>query len=383
MGCPVDRLCDVPFLGAFLTRKRHTTAYPNVWYRLTDESNPDSQRRYIVRYVDGNGAEHTKTLPLGSTLEDAKVYQSRLQTRKADGDPLIPCRQTVEELLDEWLDKRCHSMAASTLASYQYVIRKHLKPEFGARRLTDLSPSHVASFISRLQHEGKKAWTIRQIIKPLKQAFEMAVRDGKITSSPVTKLLRHEKPQGDQRKMRCLSGEELSKLLSATKDPMWKALFSILAYAGLRISEALALRWEDVSETSISIRRSKTKAGVREVPLPKGVRAILRAWQIKQAPGIDLIFSTPQKPLQSPREALRKLNAAEDRAGIDRYTLHELRHTYASLLISRGVDLPTIAEQMGHTNAGITLTIYAHLYNKEEGRKKVLDALDDAIGRVL
>ena len=360
-----------------MSRKRHKTKHAGIWFRLTDESNPDSQRRYIVWYRDGRGDEHTKTLPLGSTLEDAKVYQSKLHARRSDGDLLIPCRQTVSELLDEWLEKRNHSLAVRSYEAYRWAIEKHLKPEFGHKKVTALHPSDVAAFIARLEREGKKAWTIRAILKPLKGAFELAVRDGKVASSPVTKLLRHEKPKQDQRKMRCLSGEELSRLLSQTPAPMWKALWAVLAYCGLRISEALSLTWSDVSETSISIRHSKTKAGVRQVPLPTAVRRLLKAWKIQQSPGEGLVFP------RSYRAAHEALGRAEDKAGLEHYTLHELRHTYASILIARGVDLPTIAEQMGHKSPAITLSTYAHLYDKEEGRKKVLDALDDAMGGAL
>ena len=148
--------CHVSDLGAVVTRKRHTTSYPNIWYRLTDESNPDSQRRYIVRYVDGRGKEHTRTLPLGSTIEDAKVYQARIQARRSDGDLLIPCRQTVGELLDEWLESRNHSLGVRSIESYLWGIN-HLKKEFGSKKVTSLTPSDVASLTSRLMKEGYKA----------------------------------------------------------------------------------------------------------------------------------------------------------------------------------------------------------------------------------
>jgi integrase len=196
----------------------------------------------------------------------------------------------------------------------------------------------------------------------------VAVRDGVVTSSPVTKLLPHERPKGDQREMRALNSSEIATLLQAASNSRWKALFSLLLFSGLRIGEALNLKWEDIHENHLVVRESKTKAGEREVFIIPSVKRLLRELQLSQAPGVQYVFATPQNASQgrtgppSRREALRALRVAEKKAGIPKYTLHELRHTFVSILIDQGEDIVFISKQVGHKHPEITLKIYAHLF---------------------
>jgi Site-specific recombinase XerD len=366
-------------------RKRHKTRWPGVWYRLTDETNPDSPRRYIVHYTDANKVEHTKTLPLGSTLEEAKLLRSSLQHRKAQGETLTQTKMTVGELLDSWLAQRRAGLKPATAENYTWAI-SHLKDEFGRVRVNELTPSHIASLITKLKAEGKKTWTVKKILTPLSGAYRVAVRDGLVTSSPVTKLLPHERPKGDQRSMRCLQRSEIDSLLRHAANLRWRALFTLLVFSGLRIGEALALEWEDIHEDHLVVRKSKTKAGEREVLLIPSLRRSLTKLKLQQPPGTTFVFATPQEGSRgrtgapSRREALRALRVAEKKAGIPLYTLHELRHTFASILIAQG-ELPTlVAKQMGHADPAITMKTYAHLWQEKESVELASQRLQGAMG---
>lgn len=368
-----------------MTRTRIKTKYPGIYYRESTRG-----RRYIVWYSDANGSPHTKTLPLGATLEDAKTLQSSLAVRKAQGDMLIRSRMTVGGLLDEWLSLRRLSLEPKTVEDYEWAIEKHLKPAFGNRKLEELSASDVARLFARLKAEGMKTWSVKKIKTPLSGAYRVAIREGWVSSSPVDKLLPHETPKADQREMRCLSKDELSRLLEQASTTRWKALFALLSFSGLRISEALALTWDDVHGDKVVVRsdvengrRVKTKAAEREVILIRPVMRILTALRLEQAPGVDLVFATQQGGALSRREALRALRAAEKRAGIPRYTLHELRHTFASILISQG-ELPTlVARQMGHADPSITLKTYAHLWEAQESIANARERLEQTVAGVV
>lgn len=362
-------------------RTRHKTKYPGISFRLVDESRPDGPRRYIVWYSDTEGNGHTKTLPLGATLEDARLLQGSLQQRKKNGESLVASRMTVSELLDQWLETRRPSLSPKSVETYEWAIESHLKKEFGRKRVGELSPSDVARMIAKLKREGKKTWTVRKILTTLGGAYRVAVRDNIVASSPVTKLLPHERPKGDQREMRCLSREGIDALLRSTGSRRWKSLFALLAFSGLRISEALSLTWKDVGEDKIVIRKSKTKAGEREVMLIPSVRRLLTALRLEQSPGTEHVFANPKtgRPFDR-KSALMALHEAERKAGIPNYTLHELRHTFASILIAQG-ELPTfVAKQMGHSDPSITMKVYAHLWEAQESTDKARERLQASMG---
>jgi integrase len=487
-------------------RPRLKTRYPGITYR-----EGATGRTYIVSWYDMEGTKRSKHLPYGSTLEQAREFQGTLQHRKAQGESLVPTKKTVGELLDFWLDSRRPSLAPKTVEVYEWAIEKHLRPTFGAKKVTALSASDIAALIAALKGEGRKTWTVQKILTPLKAAFQIAVREGWVATSPVTKLLPHERPKGDQREMRCLRGSEISSLLTATTSTRWKALFAVLVFGGLRISEALSLTWDDVSEDSLAIGKSKTKAGVREVLLIPSVRRLLLELKLKQSslyvvdgatnlsmgelrdappsserriseevlrcsqelgaqrqescgsewddeggqPGLHdyegrrvleggtstghgvgsgsipgegrispsqerakgrqparelgvvgrgdsertesngrhlpplredipaYVFSNRHGQPIGRREALRALRIAEEKAGIPNYTLHELRHTFASILIAQG-ELPTlVARQMGHADPSITLKVYSHLWEEHESVSAARDRLQTAMGGVL
>lgn len=370
-------------------RKRHRTRYPGVFYRLVDEGKPDGPRRYIVWYSDANGDGHTQTLPAGSTLEEARLLQGQLQARKANGESLVRTRMTVGELLDSWLEDRKPSLSPKTAEVYGWAISV-LKDAFGRRRVTELSPSDVARLVMKLQKGGSKAWTIRKILTPLSGAYNVAVRDGLVASSPVVKLLPHERPKGDQREKRCLSRAEIDSLLRSTlsqngKDESlrWKALFSLLVFTGLRISEALALTWDDITATDVIVRKGKTKAAERAVLLIPDLKRLLAELRLSQPPGTPGVFVTSSGTPLSKRNALRALQACCERAGLPKYTLHELRHTFASVLISQR-ELPTlVAKQMGHADPSITMKVYAHLFDEQESVDQARDRLQAAMGGLL
>lgn len=364
-----------------MTRTRHKTRYPGVSYRLVDETKPDGDRRYIVGFPDANGDWHTETLLLGSTLADALNRRAVMLSRKAKGETLLRTKMTVSELLDQWLESRRDSLKPTTVEAYEWAIESHLKKKLGRRKLVDLSPSDVAKMRADLTKE-LKTWSIKKIETPLKSALQVAVREGWISTSPYSKLLSHERLKADQREMRTLSTQEIQVLLTSTTSPRWRTLFSTLLFTGLRISEALALSWQDVNleDSLIYVRQGKTTAAKRDVMMIPSLRALLRAHKLQQAPGVQLVFGRPSGASQSRRECLRALRVAEKKAGLPNYTLHELRHTFASILIAQG-ELPTfVASQMGHADPGVTMKTYAHLFEKEESITRASERLQAAFG---
>ncbi len=363
-------------------RKRHKTRYPGITYRLVDETKPDGPRRYIVWFSDAEGNEHTKTLPDGSTLEDAVLLKGQLQNRRANGESLVRPRMTVGELLDQYLERASGRLDETTLCTHRHAVNV-MKKAFGSRRVTELTPSEIALWIMRLEKEGKAAATIRRYLAPLSSAYKVALRDGLVASSPVVRLLPHERPSGGQREMRCLSRGEIEKLLSVTKDTTWRTLFSFLTFTGLRISEALALTWDDITEEGVVVRDSKTKAGERTVMLLPSLRRLLSELKISQAPGVRFVFATQEGASLRRRGALGALHSSCKKAGIPKYSLHELRHTFASILIDQRETVALVQNQLGHASPDITLKTYTHLWEAQASVDGARDRLQEMMGGML
>ena len=480
-------------------RKRHTTKYAGIRYRLQDDDRPDGPRRYIIGYSDANGEYHTETLPSGHTLEDARLRKAELERKKRTH---VPTNMTVGELLDDYLETRSASLAPKTYEVYAWGVAV-VKDHMGNRKLKSLTTNDCAGLIRSLQSEGKKTWTIKKILTPLVGALKVAVREGWITSNPLDALLSHERPKADQKEMRCLSPDEIPRLLEAASTVRWKTLFATLLFTGMRIGEALELRWEDVYTDHLEVKRSKTKAGEREIMVIPALRELLDKWRKEQwrlangtgvsknsrplnlvtnessvSPTDDSnqpiptelqkgprgeprmgtsrsrltvsgslstgpswngssedpcdeenpsttrtgsetttslrtlssgsgqsdadkerlisLVHTAERPTPSGfvftnasgapvgrREALRALNAAEKRAGLPDYTLHELRHTFASMLIAQKETPMLVAAQMGHKDPSVTLKTYTHLFDAQKNVEEARERLDEAMRGVL
>jgi integrase len=199
---------------------------------------------------------------------------------------------------------------------------------------------------------------------------------------------------GKQRKRFEWSPEAISKLIAAADDLgkrsearlNYAPLIQLLALTGLRVSEALALRWGDVDllEGLLSVRHSlgrdgalgepKTKAGERDVPLRPGLVDLLLQLKPLKASDEDFVFAGKSgKPLGYWNVRNRGFQKAVEKAGLDGndLTIHDLRHAAASLYIASGLTPVDVAAVLGHANASITLKVYAHLFDRSDVQARI------------
>jgi integrase len=198
-----------------------------------------------------------------------------------------------------------------------------------------------------------------------------------------------------KREIARLDAEPLDRLVAAADSERWRAAFGLAAYAGLRLGEVRALRWQDIDleASAVTVRRSllpdgtdkttKTDAGERTVPLLPSLGRLLLAWKLR-APHSrpdDLVIGTADRgPIQE-RSVRRALDRAKTAAGLDgldeRLSMHSLRHSFASMLATN-LELPptTLAQLIGHADAGFTLRVYAR--DTRDTAAVVSDVLDRA-----
>ena len=162
-------------------------------------------------------------------------------------------------------------------------------------------------------------------------------------------------------------------------------LFVFLCGTGLRVSEALGLRWGDVTTDAISIRRAlvanagrnpsiqapKSGAGNRTVTLTAPAAAALT--RLQRGPDEAAVFLTSIGTLPGHHNLLRALKAVCVHAGVPPVGLHQLRHVHASMLLAHGVDLASVSRRLGHSNVAITASVYTHAVHQDRAAASAFD----------
>jgi integrase len=275
-----------------------------------------------------------------------------------------------------------------TLEHYRYILKNHLLPALGRKRLQDISTDDVAQLISQLRRKGLSGKTISSALIPLNRIFSHAVRRGHISENPVLRLERHERPRLQRREQRVLNHEEIAALLDCCL-PRYRPLLTTALYTGMRLSELLGLSWQDIDfdRQVIYVRyqlsrptrdkparrvRLKTRAATRDIPLLPQLAALLKRQKLASAhsSASDYFFATASgTPLGGRNLERRGLGRAADQAGLNapelpRLRVHDLRHTFAShLIIDLKLDVAQVSRILGHSRPSVTLDTYTHLFN--------------------
>ncbi len=266
----------------------------------------------------------------------------------------------------------------------------------GRMRLQEVKPVHVRGVLDRVMEAGYAPRTVGRVLMRLKALFREALRLELVARNPA-EAVRLRLPKGEKA-ARALEPHEVARLLEAAEASRSKdmaLLLRLMLETGLRRGEALALQWRDIdlARGEVRVWRSWTKAGgkgaftepktptaKRVVPLPRGLLLRLQARREEllerltpeEVAGLFLVGGDRPVDPDSFNHYLRRL---AERAGLGRVRVHDLRHTWATLALSRGIPLEVVSERLGHASPTITLGVYRHLL-EEERRGYVLDLED-------
>jgi integrase len=293
-----------------------------------------------------------------------------------------------------WLEGLEGLVLPSTVEAYAGRRQRHVLPRLADRRLDEIEVDDVLTLISDLRKQGYSGTTIAVTLTPLSRLLTHAVRRGLIEANPVSKLDRSERPRVSRQERPVLNPAEIGRLLEAAP-PRFRTLLATAVLSGLRQGELLGLHWRDVDfdhelihvRTALDRKRRdvppKTERAVRDVILMPGLAEALR--QHKRETGFDqpddYVFTTRTgAPHHAPHIGLRALKPALQKAGLQPVRWHDLRHTFASLLIAGGANITFVSRQLGHTSSQITLGIYAHLLDHEEQARRTREMLQEKLG---
>jgi integrase len=364
---------------------------PGHWAIVIDTRDPQS------------GERRRRWHSFKGTKREAQLRCAQLIAEAQTGTAIHPDKITVAQFLDrfqtDWVATR---VSPHTCERYGYNL-SHARRHIGERPLQKLRPADLATFYATLaRDEGLAPRTVRSVHVILHQALERAKIWGVIRDNPAD-LAKPPRPAGGETPM--LQPDQAAVLLERLRGKPLFLIASLGLATGMRRNEMLALRWRDINldgsrltiEQSLEQTRAlgvrtkapKTERGRRTIALPAHIVTELRQhWREQQeqrlgmglgkAPDDSPVFAAADGRHLSPNAITKRWPRAMAAIGMPAVTLHSLRHTHASMLIAKGVDILTISRRLGHSSPTITLGVYGHLIHGTDDRAAAI--MDEAFG---
>ncbi|MBU4179288.1 MAG: site-specific integrase, partial [Actinobacteria bacterium] len=304
--------------------------------------------------------------------KDAETLLQRMEADIAAGTYGKPKDISFEEYSARWIENYAAlKVKPRTCDAYSQIIRNHFLPFFGKMQLRDITAGQVQEFITSRMQQGLSPHSVRKMVAILKSMFKRAEIWEYLKENPARFA---ESPRGPQKEMDYLTPREVRRFLDEAS-PDYYPLFATAVFAGARQGEILALRWCDIDFTrsTIFIRRAyhprygfgepKTKNAKRAIVISPQLVSVLSDHKKHRGGGPDeIVFQNGSgKPVNASNMVRREFLPALERAGLRRIRFHDLRHTYAALMISLGENIKFIQKQMGHASLKTTMDTYGHL----------------------
>ena len=352
---------------------------------------------YAVVYdgIDpGTGRKRRRWVPAGTRRADAERVLADLIRRKYDGEPVPTERLTVAQYLTErWLPIQQSRLRTSTYDSYRRNIDLHVVPALGRRPLAKLTADDLDLFYAALLTSGRKQGggrsrglapkTVRNIHLMLSKALVDAARKGLIARN-VASLADAPSAKSSKDEIRAWDAQQLRVFLDAVRSHRLHPAFHLAAHTGMRRGEVLGLRWQDLDLDAgrLSVRQAlvevayvvhmsdvKTDTGRRTIDIDPGTVDVMKAWRIDRAEerggtdprGDELVFSKPDGTWIHPQSFSQIVDRKVAKLDVPTISLHDLRHTHATLLLKAGVPVKVVSERLGHANVAFTMSVYQHV----------------------
>ena len=279
----------------------------------------------------------------------------------------------IRDLLLDFLKRAERSLERSTVSGYHRVTHGYLLKAFGKIPIRQLTPAHVRKWVT---HINVKAKTIRNILIPLRAVVAEAINDDIIEKNPLDRVILDKLLEKQQLKSNYLakpfSLDEINAILAQAVEPQLRHLIQFIFFTGLRNSEWMALKWSDIDweQGTVRICRAFVEQHEKTTKTPSGIRSLLllppalEALEAQKAYTYAQhlhVFQNPhtQKPWQSNSEFRYRWEPLLEKAGVPYRNPYQMRHTFASMLLSAGENMLWAAKQLGHRDTEMIMKTYA------------------------
>lgn len=286
-------------------------------------------------------------------------------------------KMKLKELLEVWLERYMkHTIKIRTYNRYKSICELHLIKDLGEYELEELKPNVLQDFLLQKIDGNYSTNTIKGIVSVLKQALKLAITLEFVDKEYCSNL---KMPSSEEKEISVFTKKEQQVIESFCLNHKKRNYIGIVIclYTGIRLGELLALTWEDINfnsnlltinktsysakvdgKTQIIVDKPKTKKSNRVIPLPNQLVKLLKI--IKKESNSKYVITTRNSGMVGNRSYQRTFKFILKKVNVPYRNFHSLRHTFATNAIELGMDVKTLAEILGHTNAMITLNRYSH-----------------------
>lgn len=342
------------------------------------------RRRWIGRYEKHTGRAIRQRGWVSGETEAECRRKLREAIRTSRDLPAFDARLRLDTFLERWLEDMETTVRARTADNHASRIRHHIAPRLGGHRLVDLRAAHITAFRDELA-ASLSPRSVNHVLSTLRYALGRAVEWQMVPRNEAAFVRGLHVPERDGQP---LTTAEARRLMVQVEGDPWEGMYVLAATLGLRQSEILGLRWRDLRDGRLEVRKTltwhrgvatledpKTERSHRTLTLPLQARAILARRRTEQAAdreaaaqwnplfdkGYDLVFTaTDGYPIE--RTAVTRALARHlEAAGLPKVRFHDLRHTATAWLLELGLSMREVADVLGHSRPSITADVYSHL----------------------
>lgn len=352
---------------------------------------------YCARFVDRFGKRRTKR---SKKLQEVKQWLADATYINEHSDIEQATNMMVDAWFEYWIDIKRKTVRPNTVRNYRERYYRNIQKVIGKKLLTEVKPIHCQNIFTKMAEEGYRTSTLYQTRITLYNMLEFARENDVILNNPCKRSVKSNMGKPSQKK-KALTVETQKRFLQQVKGQSYENQFRFILQTGLRTGELVGLKWEDVNfenktlkiERSMEYRYSvgewrvgepKSKSGYRTIPLTDEAIRILMAQKKKNMKikeisieWVDYIFlSRKGEPVKNSTYDTALFKICE-KAEIDKFSMHVLRHTFATRCIEGGMIPKTLQKILGHSNIGITMNLYVDI--TEEQKQKEIDIVACAL----
>lgn len=339
----------------------------------------------------------------GRTIKEANA---KAEAYKLDllnyGKPLDTTSTTLSEWTYKYLfNSMFGTVAASTFERNVSIYNNHIKPSNIANMpIKDILPCNIEELLNTKTSLSKSS--LKKIHDLLRYSFNYAIANNIIRINPVESV---KLPSSEVKKkeIEILTIDEQRTYMNAIKGHRYELILTAILATGMRVGEAIALKWENINlntgmikicETArrtkvydkegngkreLVTKSPKTEKGYREIPIQKTLLTTLKLHNL--ASSSDYVFSTRNNTPIAYNHLVESHNTLCDKAGIRRVGIHALRHTFATRSIEAGINVKTVSELLGHSKVQITLDTYVH--STDDVKRDAMNIIDNLYESIL